>query len=45
MALAWFICPYKRLDDDDLPSRYCAMDDFTAAIRAADGTWAETAVT
>lgn len=43
--MAWFICPYKRRIYPDTPvqwpERYCAMDDFTAQIRADGGTWSE----
>ena len=54
MALAWFICPYKRMTrttgDPPVtvnvvpPTRYCAMDDFTALIRADGGDWHETEI-
>jgi hypothetical protein len=44
MAIAWYLCPYKRDLSARHPSRYCAMDDFTAAIRANGGEWAETEV-
>lgn len=44
MAIAWFICPYKRQDAGSSPGRYCAMDDFTGQITADGGTWAETEV-
>ncbi len=44
MALAWFICPYKRRVGAPRPTRYCAMDDFTAQIYAENGAWAETEV-
>ena len=52
MALAWFICPYKRMTRDVggvptpvvPPTRYCAMDDFTALIRADGGDWHETEI-
>lgn len=43
MAIAWFICPYKRRDSFR-PGRYCAMDDFTAAILADGGAWTETEI-
>ena len=45
--MAWFLCPYsRRLDpdappDQQRPERYCAMDDFTALIRASGGSWSE----
>lgn len=45
MALAWFICPYKRRNPGQTPpTRYCAMDDFTATIQADGGTWDETEI-
>lgn len=45
MALAWFICPYKRANPGETPpSRHCAMNDFTATIRADGGDWSETEV-
>ena len=45
MALAWFICPYKRRNPGEVPPmRYCAMDDHTAAIRADGGDWSETEI-
>lgn len=45
MALAWFIVPYKRRNPGEVPpERYCAMDDFTAQIRADGGDWSETEV-
>lgn len=43
MASGWFIVPYKRRPGFP-PSRYCAMDDFTAQIMAAGGRWSETEV-
>lgn len=44
MALAWFICPYKRGTLGPGPSRYCAMDDFTAQIKLDGGVWSETEI-
>lgn len=44
MALAWFICTYKRRVGASRPTRYCAMDDFTDTIRADGGDWAESEV-
>lgn len=45
MALAWYLAPYKRRNPGALPpERYCAMDDFTAQIRADGGDWAETEI-
>lgn len=45
MALAWFICPYKRKNPGVTPPvRYCAMDDFTTVIRADGGDWDETEI-
>ncbi len=41
MAIAWFICPYKRRLDHHMPARYCAMDDFTKQLRDAGGDWRE----
>jgi hypothetical protein len=43
MAVAWFICPYKRRNLDK-PGRYCAMDDFTPQIYGEGGKWSETEV-
>lgn len=43
MAIGWFICEYKIVTNR--PNfRYCAMDDFTATIRAEGGAWAESEV-
>lgn len=44
MTVAWFICPYKRRVGAHKPTRYCSMDDFTAAILADGGTWSETEI-
>lgn len=44
MPAAWFLCQYKRGPSNPLPSRYCAMQDFTAQIVADGGKWAETEV-
>ena len=46
MAIAWFICPYKRriTGKQYFPQRYCAMDDFTSQINADGGKWSETEV-
>lgn len=45
MALAWFICSYKRRNPGEVPpERYCAMDDFTTQIRADGGMWSETEI-
>lgn len=44
MAIAWFICPYVRRVDPSRAIRYPAMDDFTAAVVADGGAWAETEV-
>lgn len=45
MALGWYVVPYKRRDDPDgTRGRYCAMNDFTAAIRADGGVWDETEI-
>lgn len=41
MAVGLFLAPYKRLAAAAFPSRYCAMDDFTAAILADGGVWSE----
>lgn len=41
MAIAWFICPYKRRVGDAMPTRYCAMNDFTRQLRDAGGDWRE----
>jgi hypothetical protein len=44
MSIAWYVCPYKRDYRDGRPTRYCAMDDYTAALRAEGGDWSETEV-
>ena len=44
MAIAWFICPYKRRIGAREPMRYPAMDDFTVAINLDGGRWSETEV-
>ena len=47
MALAWFICTYNRRTPPPTPgraTRYCAMDDHTATIRADGGDWSESEV-
>jgi hypothetical protein len=41
MAIGWFICPFKRKTRFGQPVRYCAMNDFTATIRANGGRWSE----
>lgn len=38
MAIAWFICGFKRTPDTPMgPNRCCAMDDFTPQIIQQDG--------
>lgn len=44
MPTAWFICPYKRVVGASIPTRYCAMDDFTPQIYAEGGAWSETEI-
>ena len=45
MAIGWFIIPYKRRPTEQEPrTRYPAIDDYTADIKAAGGQWAETEV-
>jgi hypothetical protein len=44
MAIGWFICSYRRRLPAALPTRYCAMDDFTAQIRTDLGHWSETEI-
>lgn len=44
MAIAWFLCQYKRNMNARRPTRYCAMDDFTQAIYTDGGKWSETEV-
>jgi len=44
MTIAWFIAAYKRRTGAPRPTRYCAMDDFTAAILGDGGWWAETEI-
>ena len=41
MAIAWFLCPYKRDLRVKDPTRYCAMDDLTPEIHAIGGDWSE----
>ena len=41
MAVAWFICGYKRKQNVPFPARYCSMNDFTPQIRADGGEWRE----
>jgi hypothetical protein len=43
MTIAWFVTNYKRRAGPR-PLRYCAMDDFTAQIKADGGDWTETEV-
>ena len=43
MAIAWFVTNYNRRNGF-FPTRYCAMDDFTAQIEADGGDWTETEV-
>ncbi len=50
--IAYFIAPYKRDTNAGHPSRYCAMDDFTAALKTDNGfsqeenpiLWSETEI-
>lgn len=42
--MAWYLVPYKRTVTGPQPGRYCAMDDFTAQIRADGGAWSETEI-
>ena len=45
MAIGWFIIPYKRRPTAQEPrTRYPAIDDYTADIKAEGGQWAETEV-
>jgi hypothetical protein len=44
MLVGWYIVPYKRRGATLTPTRYPAIDDYTAEIHAADGQWAETEV-
>lgn len=44
MAIAWYLCPYRRRPATDHPARYCAMDDYTPDIVADGGAWAESEV-
>ncbi len=46
MAIAWFICPYKRETFNVGPfvGRYCAMMDFSPQIKADGGAWSESEV-
>lgn len=40
----WFLVPYLRRTSMPRPERYCAMDDFSSAIKADGGEWTETEV-
>jgi hypothetical protein len=44
MPVGWYIVPYKRREGQGIPTRYPAIDDYTAQIHAAGGQWAETEV-
>ena len=45
MPIGWFIAPYKRRPTTGpVPTRYCAMDDFTSQIVADGGAWSESEV-
>ena len=44
MAIAWFICTYKRDPSPGPPTRYPAIVDYDDAISASGGAWAETEV-
>lgn len=42
MPVSWMIAPYKRrAGAPEGPTRYCLVNDFTAAIEAEGGRWAE----
>jgi hypothetical protein len=41
MPTSWVLAPYKRKAEARVPTRYCAMDDFSAQIQADGGEWAE----
>jgi len=43
-VIAWYLCPYKRDTETQSVRRYCAMNDFTAQIKADGGNWSETEV-
>jgi hypothetical protein len=40
VAVGWFLAPYRRLVGPRIPTRYCAMDDFTPQVVG----WSETEV-
>lgn len=44
MALAWFVCPYRHVNDPAAPTRYPAIMDYDDAITADGGAWSETEV-
>lgn len=44
MAVAWFLCPYRHDPNPGNPRRWCAMNEFTAQIRADGGDWTESEV-
>ena len=44
MAIAWFLCSYKRRSHPTRVNRYCVMDDFTSDLRAEQGDWSETEI-
>lgn len=44
MAVGWYIVNYERKVDQPLPTRYCAIDDYTAEIQGYGGWWTETEI-
>jgi len=44
MAVAWYIVPYKRSIQGEIPTRYPAIDDYTPDIYRGGGQWAETEI-
>ncbi len=44
MAIGWYIVPYKRRANALRPTRYPAIDDYTAQLMVVGGRWAETEI-
>lgn len=45
MPIGWYIVSYKRREGPGLPTRYCAMDDYTTEIiYTYGGAWTETEI-
>lgn len=44
MPVAWYIVPYKRRANVPRPTRYPAIDDYTAQLVVVGGRWSETEI-